>query len=101
MAGQTGRLVIITGVTRGLGRALADQFIALGHRVCGCGRSRADIAALQQQYPGHDFAAVDVADDAAVSAWARPLLAAHGTPDLLLNNAAVINANAPLWQVPA
>jgi len=28
-------------------------------------------------------------------------LAAHGAPDLLLNNAALINRNAPLWKVPA
>ncbi len=44
---------------------------------------------------------MDVANDAEVGAWARRLLAERGVPDLLLNNAAVINRNAPLWQVPA
>jgi NAD(P)-dependent dehydrogenase (short-subunit alcohol dehydrogenase family) len=44
---------------------------------------------------------VDIADDAAVAAWARRLLAAHGPPDLLINNAALMNDPAPLWEVPA
>ncbi len=35
-----------------------------------------------------------------VRSWAERLLAEHGAPHLLLNNAAVINANSPLWEVP-
>jgi len=49
----------------------------------------------------HDFARVDVADDSAVAAWSQHVLATFGTPDLLINNAAIINANAPLWDVSA
>jgi NAD(P)-dependent dehydrogenase (short-subunit alcohol dehydrogenase family) len=41
-----------------------------------------------------------VADDSTVRAWAQRLLKSHGPPDLLLNNAALINQNAPLWKVP-
>ena len=44
---------------------------------------------------------MDVASDAQVAAWAKQFLAAHSPPDLLLNNAALINRNAPLWKVPA
>jgi NAD(P)-dependent dehydrogenase (short-subunit alcohol dehydrogenase family) len=44
---------------------------------------------------------VDVASDEAVQAWAKRILQSHGAPDLLLNNAALINRNAPLWKVPA
>jgi NAD(P)-dependent dehydrogenase (short-subunit alcohol dehydrogenase family) len=36
-----------------------------------------------------------------VKAWAAAVLKSHGTPDLLLNNAALMNRNAPLWKVPA
>jgi NAD(P)-dependent dehydrogenase (short-subunit alcohol dehydrogenase family) len=43
---------------------------------------------------------VDVADEAAVGRWAKSILADGGSPDLLLNNAAVVNENAPLWKVP-
>jgi NAD(P)-dependent dehydrogenase (short-subunit alcohol dehydrogenase family) len=81
---------------------MADEFIRLGHRVVGCGRSEAAVRALSQRYPApHDFAAVDVASDAEVAAWAKRVLAAAGAPELLLNNAALINRNAPLWEVPA
>src|SRR5262249_21392229 len=64
--------------------------------------ARAEVEKLRGRFgPPHDFAVVDVADDGQVKAWAGRLLAAHGAPDLLLNNAALINRNAPLWQVPA
>ena len=95
------KTILITGVSRGLGRVLTDEFIRLGHTVIGCGRSQAAIAELQQQYgPPHRFDAVDVADDGQVRAWAQAVLAEAGPPDLLLNNAALANALAPLWQVP-
>jgi NAD(P)-dependent dehydrogenase (short-subunit alcohol dehydrogenase family) len=96
------KTILITGVSRGLGRALATEFIRLGHTVIGCGRSEKEIAALQKQFPAAaDFSVVNVADDAQVAAWAKRVLAVHRAPDLLLNNAALINRNAPLWEVPA
>ncbi|MGL4554792.1 MAG: SDR family oxidoreductase [Gemmataceae bacterium] len=99
---MTAKLIVLTGATRGLGRAMADGFIARGHTVLGCGRGAAQLEALRAKHLApHDFAAVDVADAAAVSAWAARLLAAHGPPDLLVNNAAVMNALAPLWRVGA
>jgi len=102
MATSKGKLLVITGCTRGLGRAMTEGFIALGHAVAGCGRSCEAIAALAHRFPApHRFDAVDVADDKEVARWARSVLASHGPPDFLLNNAAVINRNAPLWKVPA
>lgn len=96
------RRVLITGVSRGLGQAMAGEFARLGHVVIGCGRSRRPIADLQARLgTPHRFDVVDVADDAAVKAWAAEVLKSHGTPDLLINNAALINRNAPLWKVPA
>ena len=96
------RLIVITGVTRGLGRALAEGMIAAGHVVLGCGRSAADVEQWQDSTgPPHDFAVVDVARADQVESWAGRLLAGCGAPDLLINNAAVINRNARLWEVPA
>ncbi len=95
------KVIVITGVTRGLGRALALRFEEMGHTVLGCGRDHEQIGELVRAFGHpHDFAAVDVASDWQVKAWAQRLLKAHGAPDLLLNNAALINRNAPLWQVP-
>jgi NAD(P)-dependent dehydrogenase (short-subunit alcohol dehydrogenase family) len=102
MAANNHQIIVITGVTRGLGLALAEQFIARGHTVLGCGRTREGIERLRQSFAvPHDFDVVDVVHDRQVQAWAERLLAAHGAPDLLLNNAAIINPNAPLWRVPA
>jgi NAD(P)-dependent dehydrogenase (short-subunit alcohol dehydrogenase family) len=67
------RLVVLTGATRGLGRAMAEKLIELGHTVLGCGRSRDQIDCLRQTF-------------------SKP----H---DLLLNNAALVNRNAPLWKI--
>ena len=99
---MTGRLVVVTGVTRGLGRALVEELIRLGHTVAGCGRNRSALETLRQRFTApHDFAWVDVASDAEVRTWAERLLRVHAAPDLLINNAALINRNALLWQVPA
>ena len=94
-------MILITGVTRGLGRAMVDEFVRRKHTVLGCGRSKKGIEQLRKQIgPPHDFAVVDVAVDGEVKAWAGRLLSAYGPPDLVLNNAGVINKNARLWEVP-
>jgi NAD(P)-dependent dehydrogenase (short-subunit alcohol dehydrogenase family) len=96
------RVIVLTGATRGLGRALVPLFVKAGHRVAGCGRSADQVAELRQQFgPPHRFAAVDVTDAAAVEAWATEVLQQLGPPDLLVNNAAVMNPLAPLWAIPA
>lgn len=96
------RLIVLTGATRGLGRALVDRFAEGGHAVWGCGRSAAHVDGLARTFGApHDFAAVDVADDGAVAAWAARLLAGGRAPDLVINNAALMNDPAPLWRVGA
>jgi NAD(P)-dependent dehydrogenase (short-subunit alcohol dehydrogenase family) len=97
-----GKIVLITGVTRGLGRAMAEEFIRLGHTVLGCGRSPDEISGLKEKFGSpHDFEGVDVAVDEQVAAWAKRILQSHCAPDLLLNNAGLINRNARLWEIGA
>jgi NAD(P)-dependent dehydrogenase (short-subunit alcohol dehydrogenase family) len=92
--------IVLTGVSRGLGRAMAEGFIARGHIVRGCARSRQALEELRGRYgPPHGFARVDVGRDQEVRRWAQQVLADGGAPDLLVNNAGVINRNAPLWQI--
>jgi NAD(P)-dependent dehydrogenase (short-subunit alcohol dehydrogenase family) len=94
-------LIVLTGATRGLGRALTDQFVQLGHTVLGCGRTPTAIDELQRAYLApHHFDTLDVADAGQVQTWAAELIDKYGPPDLLVNNAAIINADAPLWEVP-
>lgn len=102
MAEPQSKRIVLTGATRGLGRALAEGFKARGHAVAGCGRSADRVAELSETFgPPHHFAVVDVSDQAAVDAWTATLIETFGVPDLLINNAALINRNAPLWEVPA
>jgi NAD(P)-dependent dehydrogenase (short-subunit alcohol dehydrogenase family) len=94
------RIVLITGVSRGLGRAMARRFAALGHTVIGCGRSKPAISSLQKELGApHRFAVVDVTRDAQVAKWAGQIIADVGVPDLLLNNAALMNPVSPLWEI--
>jgi len=96
------RRIVVTGVSRGLGRAMLAGFAARGHTVCGCARSTTAIDELRRQYgPPHMLDTVDVGSDEEVRAWAGRVLGAGPVPDLLINNAALINPNAPLWKVPA
>ncbi len=93
------RRVVITGATRGLGRAMARGFAAAGHIVAGCGRDRAGLTELAAELGGpHRFDVVDVTSDE-VEPWAKQTLTELGAPDLLVNNAALINRPAELWEV--
>ena len=93
------RRVVITGVSRGLGQAMVDQFVARGHQVAGCARSAVPVARLSDQFGApHRFDVVDVSNEGQVAAWASHVLNEWGTPDLLINNAAIINNNALLWE---
>lgn len=101
MARKARKVIVLTGATRGLGLAMAQSLAAEGHTVAGCGRDQPRIEELRRSFGlPHDFETVDVAVDEEVRTWAERLLASLGPPDLLVNNAALINRNAPLWDVP-
>lgn len=96
------KFIVVTGVSRGCGRALVEWLIAEGHTVAGCARSAVAIEELRGQFPKpHRFDAVDVSDARATAMWTASVVKSHGAPDLVVNNAAVIATSAPLWEVPA
>ncbi len=96
------RRIVVTGATRGLGRAMVRSMIDAGHVVAGCGRSANAVAELTEEFgTPHRFDPVDVSCDDDVRQWAGRVIDQSGPPDLLLNNAAIINQNAPLWEVGA
>ncbi|NET37137.1 MAG: SDR family oxidoreductase [Cyanothece sp. SIO1E1] len=96
------KLILITGVSRGLGRVMTEQFIQQGHTVLGCARNLAAVEALQQQFgKPHSFTCVDVVAETQVKAWSNQVLGEYGPPDLLINNAGLVNHLAPLWKVPS
>lgn len=94
--------ILVTGCSRGLGRALVDRFVEQGHVVVGCARSVSSLQELTDLYPyPHNFQLVDISSAAAVDEWATSLLRNGFVPDLLINNAGIINRNAHLWDVTA
>ena len=91
------RRIVLTGATRGLGAAMLEGFIASGAIVHGCGTNSAAVEQLKEAYPGpHTFHVVDVTDSAQIKQWADSVLP-NGAPDLLVNNAALINTPAKLF----
>lgn len=94
------RRIVLTGAGRGLGLAMTEGCIERGHTVIGCGRSEEAMQELARRFgKPHRFDAVDVADERQVQRWAESVLRDGGPPDLLLNNAAIINRSQSLWEV--
>ncbi|HMO18225.1 MAG TPA: SDR family oxidoreductase [Oligoflexia bacterium] len=93
--------ILITGVTRGLGRALALHFAHSGHNVWGVGRNHETIAELASiGFNNTFFKVVDVSDDGAVKRWADEIITAGlNKIDILINNAGVMNTPAPIWMI--
>ncbi len=71
-----------------------------GHVVSGCARNETAIAELASRFPPpHRFEAVDVRSRDAMDRFAGAILAGSGPPDLLINNAALMNEPGPLWEI--
>src|SRR4028119_1831953 len=87
------RTALITGSSRGLGRAMAEGLAAAGARVVlnGTDRSRLSSAAAEMRAAGHSVheAAFDVTDEAAIVATFERLDAEGISIDILVNNAGI------------
>jgi NAD(P)-dependent dehydrogenase (short-subunit alcohol dehydrogenase family) len=81
---------------------MAIGFAADGWVVSGCGTDAAALQSLAGQLGlDHSTHACDVTDPAAVEGFAAAVTERFGAPDILLNSAATINPNKPLWEVSA
>jgi len=77
----TGRVALVTGGSRGIGRGIAEVLLEAGATVVTCSRSEA------QALPGSSHVACDVRDADAVARMVDGIVADHGRLDVLVNNA--------------
>lgn len=84
----------MTGVSRGIGRALVPVLLEAGARVAGCARDGAALDELVSDHAEHGenlvLAECDVGDPDAVSAWVETVELLWGGVDVLVNNAGVL-----------
>ena len=76
-----GRVVLVTGGTRGIGRGITTAFLDAGATVVTCSRSEVE------PVPGSSHRVCDVRDAEAVTALVDGIVAEHGRLDVLVNNA--------------
>ncbi len=86
-----GRVVIVTGGSRGLGAGIVQSFLDSGDRVATCARSRTDEVARWEAESADRFLfqEVDLADRPACAAFVKAVVERWGGVDVLVNNAGV------------
>jgi len=90
--GLSGKHVLITGASAGIGLAATKAFVDEGAVVLAVARSKDRLLALQAESGGPSRVAVfaaDVADGPAMEALARDVLTTHGVPDVVIANAGI------------
>lgn len=102
---NSGKTILVTGGTGGLGRAISLAFLAEGAKVLVTYRSQDEFDALKSaagakavQLEGKD---VDVLDEAALKTFVAGIIAQHGRLDTLVNAVGGYSAGKPLWEMDA
>jgi 3-oxoacyl-[acyl-carrier protein] reductase len=95
-----GRVAIVTGAARGIGRAIAGRLAASGARVAIWDIDGAAVTVAAGEIAGSIGLACDVAEPATIEAALAATEARLGPPDILVNNAGIAGPNFPLDEYP-
>jgi len=103
MPDLTGSIALITGASRGIGFAIAEQLVRSGARVCLTGRSEEDLQAAVERLGGTDHAiAVAGSSDNLdhQDETVRRVTEQFGVPNILVNNAGINPVYGQLLELP-
>ena len=91
MSNFTDKIVVITGGSDGIGKALVAQFLALGAKVATCGRNENKLSLLTTEFPPSNLftAQVDVSKQDQSEAFIKQVVDNWGRIDILINNAGI------------
>ncbi|MGQ0506284.1 MAG: SDR family NAD(P)-dependent oxidoreductase [Myxococcaceae bacterium] len=92
------RIALVTGASRGIGRAVAQRFLKDGYEVWALARSEAELHSLAMDGGHVHPLTADMADPAQVLAATATILSRGPTPSVLINNAGIAAA-APISKV--
>ena len=95
-----GRVAIVTGAARGIGRAIAERMSASGARVAIWDIDRAAAADTAMSIVNAVEFVADVTDPGSIERALAATQAQLGAPDILVNNAGITGPNHPLDEYP-
>ena len=86
-----GKVVVVTGGSEGIGKALVELLLQKGAHVAACGRNYEKLQKLQTSYSAHQLhiATADVSKESDCRSFIDSTVKAFGTIDILINNAGV------------
>lgn len=85
----SGKVVVITGATSGIGLSLTKKLSRLGAKVVALGRSASKLASLQNEINSVETVTADLVDLESVANAARKIIESYDRIDILVNNAGI------------